>query len=387
MSIKASNPTTIVKHPFKRAKQNDSGPRRHRSTLTSKRLGKAPPSTLIVKTPSSTRHSLAKRTPPRNLGLYLIRSEPASRLQCRRYLDENIGASAAPPSQSHRMTTLRTHTPAALSAAAPNTTQAVDACSSGAPVAAPTPAPTPGPAACATGLWTIERTTPSTLRETSQFVNAARRELFPGLGHDALLDDAGVLEGGCVLVARSTGGKDGEGDGDVIAAIAYTPFDYRFPHLPGLLGDAGSGSGSASASTTASSSSSSSSSSSLNLTTNTNTNSNTHTHTSTCLGTFQHPCKTVDVLRPCKTVEVLRLFVLPRYRRHGLAAALFRSLRDHALASGVQCMYLHTHPFLPGAIRFWEKQGFEIAHVDHEDQVWRTHHMSLMLDDTSKRRL
>jgi hypothetical protein len=45
----------------------------------------------------------------------------------------------------------------------------------------------------------------------------------------------------------------------------------------------------------------------------------------------------------------------------------------------VQYMYLHTHPFLPGAIRFWEKQGFGIICIDEEDEVWRTHHMQMML--------
>lgn len=44
-------------------------------------------------------------------------------------------------------------------------------------------------------------------------------------------------------------------------------------------------------------------------------------------------------------------------------------------------MYLHTHPFLPGAIRFWQKQGFDVVCVDEQDEVWRTHHMQMILDD------
>lgn len=50
-------------------------------------------------------------------------------------------------------------------------------------------------------------------------------------------------------------------------------------------------------------------------------------------------------------------------------------------------MYLHTHPFLPGAIRFWEKQAFDIIGVDEEDEVWRTHHMHMVLAPSLLRRV
>ncbi|CAI8810125.1 N-acetyltransferase domain-containing protein [Pseudomonas sp. IT-347P] len=73
-------------------------------------------------------------------------------------------------------------------------------------------------------------------------------------------------------------------------------------------------------------------------------------------------------------VEIVRLFVVPSQRRSGLAAALYRSLKDLALADGVEVIYLHTHPFLPGAIEFWQRQGFEIIAVD-ADPVWQTTHM------------
>lgn len=73
-------------------------------------------------------------------------------------------------------------------------------------------------------------------------------------------------------------------------------------------------------------------------------------------------------------VEIVRLFVLPEYRRHGLAAALFLALRERAIDAGVECLYLHTHPFLPGAIRFWERQGFAVIDVE-DDPVWQTTHM------------
>nr|WP_202978048.1 GNAT family N-acetyltransferase [Pseudomonas nabeulensis] len=75
-----------------------------------------------------------------------------------------------------------------------------------------------------------------------------------------------------------------------------------------------------------------------------------------------------------KTVEVVRLFVLPAFRRFGLAGQLYRALEALAQADGVEVMYLHTHPFLPGAIDFWMRQGFEVVDVE-ADPVWQTTHM------------
>jgi len=75
-----------------------------------------------------------------------------------------------------------------------------------------------------------------------------------------------------------------------------------------------------------------------------------------------------------KTVEVVRLFVQPAFRRFGLAGELYRALEALARADGVAVVYLHTHPFLPGAIDFWLRQGFEIVDVE-ADPVWQTTHM------------
>ena len=79
-----------------------------------------------------------------------------------------------------------------------------------------------------------------------------------------------------------------------------------------------------------------------------------------------------------KTVEVVRLFVLPAFRRFGLAGQLYRALEALAQADGVEVMYLHTHPFLPGAIDFWVRQGFEVVDVEQEP-VWQTTHMQRCL--------
>ena len=79
-----------------------------------------------------------------------------------------------------------------------------------------------------------------------------------------------------------------------------------------------------------------------------------------------------------KTVEVVRLYVLPACRRLGLAGQLYRALEALARVDGVQVMYLHTHPFLPGAIDFWRRQGFEVVDVE-ADPIWQTTHMHLPL--------
>jgi len=77
-------------------------------------------------------------------------------------------------------------------------------------------------------------------------------------------------------------------------------------------------------------------------------------------------------------VEVVRLYVEPEWRRAGLASKLFAKLVNTARQAGVKQLYLHTHPFLPHAIGFWERKGFSIIKVD-EDPVWQTTHMSRVL--------
>ncbi|UZP38944.1 hypothetical protein NXS19_006760 [Fusarium pseudograminearum] len=85
-------------------------------------------------------------------------------------------------------------------------------------------------------------------------------------------------------------------------------------------------------------------------------------------------------LEPDNVVEVVRLYVNPEWRRAGIASKLFARLVDTALYAGVKQLYLHTHPFLPNAIGFWEQNGFSIMSVD-EDPVWQTTHMSRLLKE------
>lgn len=162
--------------------------------------------------------------------------------------------------------------------------------------------------------WTIAPVARSRIAETVQFVDDARRALFPMLQDSPLpvdlaqFSDTYIDGPGSFLVAHV--------NNRLIAAIGYRPYDHRFTQLD---------------------------------------------------------------YRAQVTVEVVRLYVAPAYRRQGLAGALFRALRVQAEGAGARCLYLHTHPFLPGAIRFWERQGFHIVDIE-TDPVWRTTHMEQRLE-------
>ena len=79
-----------------------------------------------------------------------------------------------------------------------------------------------------------------------------------------------------------------------------------------------------------------------------------------------------------RVVEVVRLFVLPECRRQGIADALFLALREQARAQGIEVLYLHTHPFLPGAEAFWQRHGFQLLCRDAAPE-WQTIHMECAL--------
>lgn len=81
-----------------------------------------------------------------------------------------------------------------------------------------------------------------------------------------------------------------------------------------------------------------------------------------------------------RVVEVVRLFVVPRQRRLGLARWLFAALLEQARRDAVERLYLHTHPFLPGAEAFWLGQGFQV--VARETALpWQTLHLDRRLDN------
>jgi len=85
-----------------------------------------------------------------------------------------------------------------------------------------------------------------------------------------------------------------------------------------------------------------------------------------------------DLNLPSNTVEVVKLFVLPKYRRKGIATKLCDMLFSHAKNNRITSLYLHTHPFLPAAEEFWTLQGFEVIQREWID-TYDTIHMSKSL--------
>ncbi|MBD8493108.1 GNAT family N-acetyltransferase [Pseudomonas syringae] len=157
---------------------------------------------------------------------------------------------------------------------------------------------------------------PADIAAILAFVMHARAQIFPMLDPDALPADLADFEQVYL--------NDADGHfliakvhGQIVAAIGYLPYDHRFAQLD---------------------------------------------------------------YRGRKTVEIVRLFVDPAWRSAGLAGRLFQALCEQARATAVDVLYLHTHPFLPGAIRFWEKHGFVTVDVE-SDPVWQTTHMEKVLDE------
>ncbi|WP_225995710.1 GNAT family N-acetyltransferase [Acinetobacter oleivorans] len=85
-----------------------------------------------------------------------------------------------------------------------------------------------------------------------------------------------------------------------------------------------------------------------------------------------------DLYLPSKTVEVVKLFVLPEYRRNGIATMLCKMLFSHAQKNEITTLYLHTHPFLPAAEEFWRLQGFDVIKREWID-TYDTIHMTKSL--------
>lgn len=164
--------------------------------------------------------------------------------------------------------------------------------------------------------WTIRPVRNDEIDTVVQFTDTARRELYdPTSNPDSPLPPDLAQFDSTYISGPGHFLVAHTSEGELIAGIGYRAYDHRFPHLD---------------------------------------------YTST------------------KTVEVVRLFVHPEHRRHGLAGTLFKRLLEHAKNDGVGCMYLHTHLFLPGAITFWERQGFRVVHME-DDPVWQTVHMDMRL--------
>lgn len=90
-----------------------------------------------------------------------------------------------------------------------------------------------------------------------------------------------------------------------------------------------------------------------------------------------------DLDIPNGAVEVVKLFVLPKYRRQGIATQLSQLLFAHAEQHGIDTLYLHTHPFLPAAEQFWQRQGFNILKREWL-KTYDTIHMLRRLNEDTK---
>ncbi|CAG9990982.1 unnamed protein product [Clonostachys byssicola] len=154
---------------------------------------------------------------------------------------------------------------------------------------------------------TIRRATRSQIPEIVSYVMASRAKTFPGQD-EAILPDLARFKETYIENPDGCFLTAHDEDGQIVAAIGYLAYEPRFPQLD--LGHE-------------------------------------------------------------RVVEVVRLFVDPSWRRAGLASRLFAELTRHAHEAGIGRLYLHTHPHLPGAIRFWQRQGFAILDIQ-ETTGWGT---------------
>lgn len=150
--------------------------------------------------------------------------------------------------------------------------------------------------------------------EVIEYIMGARAQIFPTLNQTALPPDLAGFKEAYLESGKGQFLVARKGN-EIVATIGYLPYDHRFPQLD---------------------------------------------------------------YSGLKVVEVVRLFVSPDQRGLGLAARLYESLRRLAVVGGIDVLYLHTHPFLPGAISFWQKHGFETVDVE-DDPYWQTTHMQSFL--------
>lgn len=75
------------------------------------------------------------------------------------------------------------------------------------------------------------------------------------------------------------------------------------------------------------------------------------------------------------TAELARCFVDEKYRRNGIGSLLLKEAERFCKSSGYSLIY--THKYLPGALNFWQSQGFMVR-VD-EGGSWQTVHLEKAL--------
>ena len=60
------------------------------------------------------------------------------------------------------------------------------------------------------------------------------------------------------------------------------------------------------------------------------------------------------------TAELSRCFVDKQYRRNSIGSLLVKEAERFCKSSGYRLVYLHTHKYLPGALNFWQSQGYMV---------------------------
>jgi GNAT superfamily N-acetyltransferase len=75
-----------------------------------------------------------------------------------------------------------------------------------------------------------------------------------------------------------------------------------------------------------------------------------------------------------QTSELVKCYLDPRFRRMGIGTELYKKALSYCQEVAYESIYLHTHPFLPGAVPFWKGHGF-LEILSESDPVWQTIHM------------
>jgi GNAT superfamily N-acetyltransferase len=165
--------------------------------------------------------------------------------------------------------------------------------------------------------YTIEKVQKYEYDQIIEFVMKIRKEIFPMLCQDQLPSDLLHFEQYYIQPKNSAFFAAFSKDGTVLGTIGVSPYDGRFSQLQGCY----------------------------NLT---------------------------------KTAELVKCYMNPNYRRLGIGTELSKKATSFSREAGYRTLYLHTHPFLPGAIPFWKAQGF-VERLAEAGSVWKTLHMDKRL--------
>jgi GNAT superfamily N-acetyltransferase len=68
-----------------------------------------------------------------------------------------------------------------------------------------------------------------------------------------------------------------------------------------------------------------------------------------------------NVYNSKKTASIWRVFVDKNWRRMKVASTLVQTAEDFCRENDYQQIYLHTHRTVPGALKFWTSNGYQIT--------------------------